>query len=550
METEKIVIIGGVAGGASAATRARRMNENAQIIMLEQDSHVSFANCGLPYHIGGEIPERGDLLIATPQTFAQRFRIDVRTRNRAIQIDRDQKQVHVRNLTNGEEYALDYDRLIIATGASPVLPQMEGAWAPNVFTLRNMDDMDRICALKGVRAAQRAVIVGAGYVGLEMVEQLNECGLDVTLVELKDQVLPLLDREMARPIEHELQRRGVHVHLGVSVQSLATDAQGRVTDVILSDGTYHAADIVIFGIGVRPNSDLARKAGLALRPNGAVDVDEYMRTSDPAIYAVGDVAVYPCAITGEKVWVPLAGPANRAGRLAGEHAATGRSLKMPAVAGTSIVRVFGLNAGITGLSERKARELKIPADSVTIVAANHASYFPGAEMMTLKLVYHRHTGRVLGLQAMGGDGVDKRLDVAATAIAANMNVDQLAGVDLAYAPPFGSAKDPIHMASFAASNQMAGLVHFAPFDASLEGLQVVDVRSDAERAEDPLGVIHIGIPVCDIRRRAHELDPERPTVMVCAVGKRSYVAARILTGMGMKNVSTLSGGQTLRRLAS
>lgn len=550
MKAEKIVIIGGVAGGASAATRARRMNEDAQIIMLEQDSHVSFANCGLPYHIGGEIPVRADLLIATPQTFVERFKIDVRTKHRAIQIDRGHQRIRVQNLDNGEEYAIDYDRLIIATGASPVLPQMDGAWAPNVFTLRNMDDMDRICALKGVRAAQRAVIVGAGYVGLEMVEQLTECGLDVTLVELKEQVLPLLDPEMARPIEQELNRRGVNVRLGVSVQNLATDAQGRVADVILSDGTHHAADIVIFGIGVRPNSDLARQAGLALRPNGAVDVDEYMRTSDPAIYAVGDVAVYPCAITGEKVWVPLAGPANRAGRLAGEHAATGHSLKMPTVAGTSIVRVFGLNAGITGLSERKARELQIPADAVTIVAANHATYFPGAEMMTLKLVYHRETGRVLGLQAMGGDGVDKRLDVAATAIAAGMNVDQLAGVDLAYAPPFGSAKDPIHMASFAASNQMAGLVHFAPFDASLEGLQVVDVRSDAERADDPLGVIHIGIPVCDIRSRAHELDPERPTVMVCAVGKRSYVAARILTGMGMKNVSTLSGGQTLRRLAS
>lgn len=550
MDVRKIVIIGGVAGGASAATRARRMDENAQIIMLEQDEHVSFANCGLPYHIGGEIPDRDSLLIASPETFKERFKIDVRTFSRAIAIDRVGRKVHVKSLKTGDEYALSYDKLIIATGASPVLPSMEGVHAPNVFTLRNMEDMDQICSVKTVQRARRALVVGAGYVGLEMVEQLQDCGMEVSLVELKDQVLPLLDREIALPIAHELERRGVQVFTGRSVVELVREKDTRVGAAILSDGTRIATDIIIFGIGVRPNSGLAREAGLALHTNGAVDVDAYMRTSDPDIYAVGDVAVYPCALTESKTWVPLAGPANRAGRLAGEHAATGRSLKMPAVAGTSIVRVFGRNAGITGLSEKRARGLGISADTVTIVAANHASYFPGSELITLKLVYDRETGRVLGLQGVGREGVDKRLDVAATAIAAGMTVDQLAGVDLAYAPPFGSAKDPIHMAAFAASNQMAGLVRFAPYDASLEGLQVIDVRSQSEREDDPLLCQHIGIPVCEIRARMHELDPLVETVVVCAVGKRSYVAARILNGMGMQNVSTLSGGQTLRRLAS
>lgn len=550
MHTDRIVIIGGVAGGASAATRARRMNEDAEIIMLEKDEHVSFANCGLPYHIGGEIESRDALLIATPATFIERFRIDVRTRERAIQIDRTRKLVHVQRLNTGEEYTIPYDKLILATGASPVLPQIEGAWAPNVFTLRNMDDMDRICALKAVGTAKRAIVVGSGYIGLEMVEQLVHCGMEVSLVELKEQVLPLLDPEIAKPIALELERRGVHLHLGVSLSELSVNDKGKVTAAILSNGVQIEVDLVILGIGVRPNSELARQAGLHLRPNGAVDVDAYMRTSDPSIYAVGDVAVYPCAVTGEKAWVPLAGPANRAGRLAGEHAATGNSSKMPAVAGTSIVRVFNLTTGITGLSERRASELGIATDTVTVVAANHASYFPGAQMMTLKLVYHSETGKVLGLEGIGQEGVDKRLDVAATAIAAGMTVEQLAGVDLSYAPPFGSAKDPIHMAAFAAMNQMDGLVRFAAYDSRLDGVQVVDVRSETERLEDPLNVDHIGIPVCEIRSRVHELDRERPIVMVCAVGKRSYVAARILTGMGFENVSTLAGGQTLRRLAS
>lgn len=542
----RIVIVGGVAGGASAAARARRMSEEVEIVMIERDAYISFASCGLPYHIGQEIEERDALLVTTPERMMARFRIDVRTRQEVTRIDREGRQVEVRR-ADGERYMLSYDKLILATGSSPVIPPIAGVHARGVMVLRSMGDMDRINEAVGSGEVRRAVVVGAGYIGLELAEQLRRRGLEVVVVEQQGQVLPLLDEEIAAPVEEALRAEGVLLRLGVTLREVIAGADGAVTGVVLGDGEALEAELVLLGIGVRANAELAREAGLRLHEGRAIWVDEVMRTSDPAIYAVGDAAVYPCALTGAPRWLPLAGPANRAGRLAGEHAATGRSAAMGGVLGTSIVRVFGQAAGITGLHERAAARLGLAARSVTILGASHASYYPGAATLTLKLVYEEGTGRVLGLQVVGADGVDKRLDVAAAAIAGGMTVEQLSELDLAYAPPFGSAKDPIHQAAFAACNELAGLVRFEPATSDLEGMQVVDVRGRGEVEAAPLGVAGaLNIPLDALREEASGLRRDVPTVMVCAVGKRGYFGARVLRGLGFEDVRVLSGGQAIR----
>lgn len=464
----RIVIVGGVAGGASAATRARRMNEHAEIVLLEKDADVSFANCGLPYYIGGEIADRASLLVATPEFLRKRFKLDVRTRHEVVAIDRTAKRVEVRKLDSGELLSLDYDKLILAPGASPLEPAIEGMKAENVLTLRNLKDTDRIKSIVDGKLPRGAVVVGAGYIGLEMVEQLVHCGVMTSLVELSSQVLPLLDPEMAKPIEQEVRNRGVRLHLGVALQRILTDAEGRAIAVVLGDGTTIETDLVILGIGVRPNTKLAVDAGLELGASGGIATNAYMQTSDPDIYAVGDAAEYEFGPTKTRMRISLAGPANRAGRLAGQHAATGSSHAMPQVQGTSVVRAFGTSAAMTGLTQKMAQRLGIEAHWVSIVAKNHAGYYPGAEMMTLKLVYDPNTGVILGAQATGGDGVDKRIDVIATAMHFGGTVWQLAGVDLCYAPPFGSAKDPVHMAAFAACNDLDGIETFVDSWASLE----------------------------------------------------------------------------------
>lgn len=543
-----IVVVGGVAGGASAATRARRMNEQANIILLEKDDYVSFANCGLPYYIGGEIAERDKLLVATPEFLARRFRIDVRTRHEVQAIDRAGKTVSVRNHASGETCCLAYDKLILAPGAAPLLPPLPGRDAANVFTLRNMADTDRIKAAAGACVAKRAVVVGSGYIGLEMVEQLVRLGFQVALAELQPQLLPLLDPEMAQPLEDALRRHGVAVHLGDGIQRVLTDEANAATGIALQSGRVIPAELVILGLGVRPNLDLAQQAGLTIGPGGGIAANEYQQTNDPDIYAVGDACEYVCGPTGQPQRIALAGPANRAGRLAGEHAATGRSRPMAPVFGTSIVRVFDRTAGMTGLSAQQAARLGLPARSVTIVANQHAGYFPGALPLTLKLTFDPTTGRVWGGQAVGADGVDKRLDVLATALAFRATVHDLAGLDLAYAPPFGSAKDPIHQAAFAACNQLDGLEEFLDADADLSGKQVVDVRTAAEVRQTPLAGAPqiINIPLDELRQRIGELDPAAETVVSCGIGLRGHVAARILKQCGFADVKNLSGGATVR----
>jgi NADPH-dependent 2,4-dienoyl-CoA reductase/sulfur reductase-like enzyme/rhodanese-related sulfurtransferase len=546
----RIVIVGGVAGGASAAARARRVNERAEIVLLEKDGDVSFANCGLPYYIGGEIEERDKLLVATPELLRRRFRIDVRVRHEALRIDRGAKQLRVLDREAGREGWLPYDKLILAPGAEPVVPRVAGAEAPNVFTLRNLEDTDRIAAWIAAERPKRAVLVGAGFIGLEMVEQLARRGLATSLVELEPQVLPLLDAEMARPLEDELRRHDVDLHLGSGIAGIEQGG-GRAVAVSLQSGERVAGDLVLLGVGVRPAVGLARDAGLELGEGGGIRVDAHQRTSDRDVYAVGDAVEVVFGPTGRPLRVALAGPANRAGRIAGEHAATGRSAEMAPVFGTSIVRAFGQTAGLTGLTEKLAERLGVRVAAVRVLANHHAGYYPGAVHITLKLLYDPDDGRVLGLQATGEQGIDKRLDVVATAMALRASVRDLAGLDLAYAPPFGAAKDPIHLAAFAACNDLDGLVRFVAPGADLSGYQVLDVREKAELSRLPLldapQAVHI--PLDELRERLDELDPERPTVASCASGQRAYVAARILSQHGFREVYDLSGSATLRARA-
>jgi len=546
----KILIVGGVAGGASAATRARRMNEQAEIIMFEKDEHVSFANCGLPYHIGEEIVDRRKLLVATPEFLHKRFRIDVRIRQEVKSIDRDRKVVTVHCHVQDKSYEESYDKLILAPGANPLVPPIEGVDAPNVLTLRNIADMDRIKTHVDQNLSGRAVMVGAGFIGLEMVEQLVRRGVKTALAELQPQVLPLLDPEMAQPLADELRKKGVELYLGNGIARVITDDSGTATAVELADGTQVEADLVIMGLGIRPNISLAQEAGLTIGQSGGVATNHHQLTDDPDIYAVGDAAEYHYQPTDSPLRIALAGPANRAGRLAGEHAATGDSATMAPVLGTSIVRVFDMTAGMTGLTVGLAGRLKRDVKSVTIVSNDHAGYFPGAQPLTLKLIYDPADGKMLGAQVIGREGVDKRIDVIATAMAFGATVRDLAGLDLAYAPPFGAAKDPIHLAAFAACNELDGLESFSDASADLSGLQVVDVRTTAEVEKAPLAGVEnfVHIPVDELRERISELDPSQQTVVSCAVGVRGHIAARLLRQHGF-DVSNLSGGATLRRRA-
>lgn len=549
----RIVIVGGVAGGASAATRARRCNEGAEIILLEKDDFVSFANCGMPYHIGGEIPERGKLLVATKELLERRFRLDVRTRSEAIRIDRSTKTIVVKRLDDGTEYGLPYDKLILSPGAAPFVPPIEGTNAKGVYTLRNIADMDQIRAAvdAAAKSAQKAVVVGAGFIGLEMAEQLVVRGFTTTLAELLPQVLPPMDPEMVVPLQEELASRGIQLRLGDGIKRIAADAAGNAIGVELQSGKVLEGSVVILGMGVRPNTKLAVDAGLNIGKTGGISTNASLQTSDPDIYAVGDACEYVYAPTGEQMRVALAGPANRAGRLAGEHAATGRCAPTAPVMGTAVVRVFEQTAAMTGLSAKAATRSGIKFRSVTIIAGQHAGYFPGASPITLKLLYCPESGRVLGAQATGKDGVDKRIDVIATAMAFKATVRDLTGLDLSYAPPYGSAKDPVHQAAFTACNQMDGLGEVLDADADLTGYQVVDVRTAAEIAKAPLTGCpsFVAIPVDELRQRLNELDPSMPTVVSCGVGIRGHVAERILMQHGFSKVWNLSGGATMRRRA-
>ena len=541
---KKIVIVGGVAGGATAAARLRRLDEDCVIVLLERGPDISFANCGLPYHIGGEITRRQKLILQTPSRLGRRYALDIRTRHEVVAIDRSAKTVRVADLESGREYDEGYDYLVLSPGAEPIRPPLPGVDHPRVRTLRNLGDMDGVKAIVD-GGATSAVVVGGGFIGLELAEALRHRGLDVTLVELLPQVMPPLDAEMAAPLHVELKRAGVKLLLGDAVTEFAGADGGRVA-VTLRSGVTLSVDVAALAVGVRPESGLAREAGLELNERGAIVVDEYMRTADPSIYAVGDAVEVRDAVFGGPAMIPLAGPANRQGRIAADNIC-GRSLRYRGTQGTSILRVFNLTAGLTGLSEKTLKQRGVAYHKVYVQPKHHVGYFPGARSLLIKLLFAQETGRVLGGQVVGAEGIDKRVDVLAMAVQAGMTVGQLEEAELAYAPPFGAAKDPINVAGFVGANVLRGDVECVYAEelgaAARSDWTVVDVRQPSELESSSIpGALSIPLP--ELRERWGEIPRDKPIALCCTTGQRSYYAYRTLRqkGVACKN---LMGGLTV-----
>ena len=537
---KKIVIIGGVAGGASAAARLRRLDEHAEIIIMERGSVISYANCGLPYYIGGIIPERSHLLVQTPEGMGGRFGIDVRVRNEVLRIDTDNKELEVRDHANNRNYTETYDILLLSPGATPVRPDFPGSEGANVFTLRSIPDTDAIKEFIEQRKPKQAIVVGGGFIGIEMAENLTERGVKTILVEMAEQVMTNVDREMAALIHHHLREKGVELQLKSKLVKL--DTNNEVTEAIFEDGRRISTDLVIMAVGVRPDTRLAKEAGIQLGETGAIQVNERFQTSDPHIYAVGDAVEVRERLAGRRVWLPLAGPANRQGRLAAD-AIAGRPVEYKGVIGTSIAKIFDLTVASTGWNERTLGSWDITYQTSITHSNSHASYYPGALPLTIKLIF-ADDGKVLGAQAIGYNGVDKRIDVIAATIRFGGSVDDLADLELAYAPPFSSAKDPVNIAGYVAGNILRGDVGvLAPIDLpKLDPVKTVilDVRDGEERNTGYIpGSIHIPLP--ELRKRLSEVDKEKEVVTYCAVGLRAYIAARILKQNGFQ-VKNLSGG--------
>ncbi|WP_165246080.1 FAD-dependent oxidoreductase [Paludisphaera soli] len=542
----KLVIIGGVAGGASAATRARRLSESAEIVILERGPDVSFANCGLPYYIGGEIAAREKLIVTTPSLLRRRYRIDVRTRTEAIAVDRRARTVTARNLADGSTTELSYDALILAPGAVPVKPPIPGADLPGVYTLRNLDDVDRIKAVVD-QGVEHAVIVGAGFIGLELAENFLRRGLRTTVVELQDQVLPVVDREMTAPFVEALVSRGAEVLLQNSIDSIHASG-GRLTLALKSGGTLEAG-LVVLGIGLRPENQLAAQAGLDVGPRGGVQVDERMRTSDPSIYAVGDVVETRDYVTGTPTQVPLAGPANRQGRIAADNI-FGRESRYRGTQGTSIVGFFDQTLAATGLTQKALERVGTAFFKVYVHANHHAGYYPGAKPLSIKLLAEPGSNRLLGAQVVGTEGVANRINVLAMAIQAMMTVHDLQEVELAYAPQFGSAKDPVNMAGFVAANVADGLypqIHVEDLESeTYSQALILDVRTPKEFQAGAIPAA-VNMPIDELRERLGELPRDRPVVAYCQVGMRGYMATLILREAGL-DAYNLGGGYKTYRL--
>lgn len=536
-ESKRIVIVGGVAGGASAAARARRLSESARIVLFERGPHVSFANCGLPYHIGGDIPDRRKLLVQTPESLRARFNLDVRVNSEVLSIDRGAKEVVVRE--RGREYREPYDALVLSPGAEPVRLPIPGAEDPRVLTLRNLEDMDAILRAADGAAIEHAVVIGAGYIGLELAEAFEGRGLKVTVVERLPQVLSVADPEMVVLLQEELLRNNVVLKLNASAKAFRPAGEG--LEVVLDDGSSLHCGLAVVAVGVRPEAKLAREAGLELGPTGGIRVDDRMMTSDPSIWAVGDAIEVRDFVTEGPALIPLAGPANRQGRLAAD-VIFGRPGRYKNTQGTAVLKVFDLTFAMTGASERTLARLGRAYRKVYVHPADHASYYPGAKAITLKLLFDPADGRILGAQAVGAAGVDKRMDVLAVALRAGLTVFDLEDLELSYAPPYGSAKDPVNMAGFVASNLLRGdaaqweLEELAtPGDALL-----LDVRMPVEFAQGTIPG-SVNFPVDDLRERLAELPKDRELRIFCQVGLRGYVACRMLSQLGYR-CRNLSGG--------
>lgn len=536
----KVVIIGGVAGGATAAARLRRLDETAEIVVLERGGYVSYANCGLPYYLGGVIRERGKLLLQTPESFRRRFNVDVRVGNEALEILRAQKQVRVRRTEDGSEYLENYDKLIYAPGAKALCP----AFAEKdrrIFTLRTVEDTFALDDFIKAERPESALVVGGGFIGLETAENLTERGIRVTLIQLEDQVMPPFDYDMACILHAKLREKGVDLRLSAKVVSLKGKDGGVFAEI--EDGTAAAADFALLSVGVAPETELAAKAGLLLGLKGAVLVDAHMRTSDPDIYAAGDAVQVKNAVTGRDALVPLAGPANKQGRIAADNIA-GIASVYKGAQGSSVMKLFELTAASTGLNERAAREAGYAADSVLLFSPDHATYYPGAKNMTLKVVFDRTDGRILGAQAVGFSGTEKRIDVLAAAVRAGMTAEDLTELDLCYAPPYSSAKDPVNMAGYVIGNLLGGVRQHTWKDVAEisadPGALLLDVQTKGEyEAAHLRGAVNI--PVDELRARMGELDKSKTIYVNCYSGLRSYIACRMLAANGFR-CSNLAGG--------
>ncbi|WP_427981502.1 FAD-dependent oxidoreductase [Agarivorans sp.] len=550
----KIVIVGGVAGGASAAARARRLSEDAEIIMLERGPFISFANCGLPYHIGGDIEQRDALLLQTPESFKARFNVDVRVQHEVLSIDRQQKTVTIRDLINQQDYQESYDALVLSPGAAPIVPPIPGIQNARTFSLRNVPDMDKIIASINHKQPKHATVVGGGFIGIEMAEALIQRGINTSLVELAPQIMAPVDPEMASPLHQELRHHGVDLRLGVALEAVFAPAgeetkeelaneDSEILQLRLSNGEVLETELLIMAIGVKPETTLAKLAGLELGELGGIKVNAKLQTSDPAIYAVGDAIEDPEFVTGDAALIPLAGPANRQGRMAANNI-FGANEQYQRSQGTAICKIFDVAVASTGLNEKTLQRKGLDYDKVYVHAASHASYYPGAHPVTLKLLFHPETGVIYGAQATGKDGIDKRIDVLAVAQRAGMSVFDLQHLELTYAPPFGSAKDVINQAGFVAANSISGntrLCHSDEINQASEQQLILDVRNPGEL--EKLGAIPgaVNIPVDQLRERINELPKDKEILIYCMVGLRGNVAYRQLVNHGFK-AKNLTGG--------
>lgn len=540
---EKVVIIGGVAGGASAAARLRRLAEKLEIIIFERGEHISYANCGLPYFVGGVITERNKLFVQTPLSFSKRFNIDVRVRHNVESIDRPNKRVQVRNLETGEIFYETYDKLILSPGAEPIKPPIPGVDLPGIFTLRNVTDMDRIVSHVDEKKPRRAVIVGAGFIGLEMAENLHHRGVFVTIVEMADQVMTPLDFEMAAAVHQHLKTKKVEFYLKDAVQAFSE--KSKKLAVKLQSGRELEADLVILSIGVKPESKLVRDCGLEIGPAGGIKVDEHMMTADPDIYAVGDAIEFRNPIIGKQMIAYLAGPSTKQARIAANNIIFNNTESYRGTIATAIAKVFDLTVASTGASEKLLRQHNIPYRSSIIHTASHAGYYPNAQPMTIKLQFSPDDGKVYGAQIVGYVGVDKRIDLIATVIKCGGTVYNMTEIEHAYAPPFSSSKDPVNIAGYVAENILKGLVDIVHWyeleDLDPKTYLLLDVRNDDEVKLGTIpGSKHI--PLDALRSRLSELPRDKRLVVFCAAGLRGYLACRILTQNSFKNVVNLSGG--------
>ena len=541
----KVLIVGGVAGGASAAARLRRVSESSEIIIFEQGPYVSFANCGLPYHLSGTIKEREQLLVTSAEDLENLLNLDVRTNQEVLAIDRANKTVTVRDLLNQRDYTESYDKLLLSPGASPIVPPLPGVDHEGVFVLHNIPELDAIVDWIKKHNPKKAVVVGGGFIGLEVAENLVELGLKVDLVEMLNQVMAPVDYELAAEVHQHLEMHGVNLHLGDGLKGIL-DGQQSPLQVNTSSGLELATDLVILSIGVRPNSKLAKDAGLEMEPRGHIWVNNHMQTSDPDIYAVGDAVQIDSRLTGKPTFLALAGPASKQARVAVDNIA-GREATFKGVIGTSVVKIFDLTVASTGLNSRQLKEAQIPFDSVTAHENNHAGYYPGAAPIQLKLLFGPQ-GQVYGAQAVGTSGVDKRIDVIATAVHGKMTVYDLEELELSYAPPFGSSRDPVNVVGFMAANVLRGDVEVIQWDRidQLDSNEwaILDVRYPEELSVSALpGAINI--PLTELRSRLGELPKEKRLAVICGTGKRSYFAQRILRQNGFDAVNVSGGFKTL-----